>query len=825
MAQRPRRRRRRGGGNAPSMGSELTGTFNDIVALDDGPTGVGIADLPRNTGAEPLYMDEEASEGEGYSDRGYENGGAGGDAILDNAIGAPSQALTEPLDDVEFQSRVWKNVTEAENFVDIIIGPQRLEAAKFYDAKPFGDELEGRSQIVMTTVADAVQQMLPSLLRIFCGSDKVGEYIPRSARAVPGADQATEAVNYIFLEQNRGFTLLYSWFKDALIKKLGVMTWYPEEHENVIVRQFSGLTEMQIAAFQQANPNASFKSITPMPDSPGFFKCAVELRDKNRRYHVRCVPPEEFLIDRRATSIERADLVGTRTMRTVSELVEMGFDEEEIREHGSPGRDDGWYWMFERIERNPGFQWPEYPIDKSMERVKFYDIYVRVDKDGDGVAELHRVRAIGEACYVLKDEVVDEAPFAVICPDPEPHTVYGKSVAERVMDLQKIESYMMRGVLDSLAQSINPRLGVVEGQVNLDDVLNNENGSVIRVRAPGMIQELNTTFVGQAAMPILDYLEGVKAKRIGPPPQGAALDADVLQSTTKAAVNAQINASQERIEMIARIFAETGFVSLFKGLLKMICENQDQPMMLKLRGQFVEVDPTTWDVGMDVSINVGLGRGDEQTQIGTLMQIAEKQEQILQTLGPNNPLVSLKQYRDTLAEITSKSGKKDPARYWKEITPEVEQQMAMAMSNQPPTPDEILARAQLAKVKAEAFAKAQEEAINRAKLQLDADAQRDKLDADVILRAADLMGKYGQPIDVSSILAMVNRPRPDIQMIADALIQRERAAQGMIFEDIERTAQTQPKPLGSPQQGDGPSDPSGQNNAQKQLEQMKVGNG
>jgi hypothetical protein len=361
--------------------------------------------------------------------------------------------------------------------------------------------------------------------------------------------------------------------------------------------------------------------------------------------------------------------------------------------------------------------------------------------------------------------------------------------------------------------------------LNLDDVLNNENGAIIRMRAPGMIQEINTTFVGQSAMPILDYLETVKSKRVGPPPQGAAMDADVLQSTTKAAVNAQINASQERIEMIARIFAETGFVSLFKGLLKMICENQDQPMMLKLRGQFIEVDPTTWDVSMDVSINVGLGRGDDQSQIAMLMQIAEKQEQILQTLGPNNPLVSLKQYRDTLAEITTRGGKKDASRYWKEITPEVEQAMAQSMADQPPSPDEILARAQLAKVKAEAFAKAQDASLERAKLQLDADNARDKIDADVILRAADLMGKYGQPIDVQAILTMVNRPRQDIAVIADALIQRERAAQGMIFEDIERTAQPQPKPPGAPPQGGDANPQAPQGIADQRMEQLKVGNG
>jgi hypothetical protein len=741
---------------------------------------------------------------------------------------------TKELSPDEFASRLKKTITEAENFVDMIVAPQRVRAAEYYMGQPFGDEEEGRSDIVLTELRDVVLATLPSLLRVFCSGDKVGEYEPRSAAGVEMAEQATDTANYVFIEKNAGFIKLHSVFKDALIKKMGVLTWWAEEKLKIVHRVFSGMSEEDVRMFEFQNPDAEFDNVEL--DTTGnadqmtgpLFRCTVRLKDKNTFYKVACVPPESFIIDRRATCVEDAAVVGTREMRTVSDLVEMGFREEEIREHGSPGRDDGWYWLQERQVRNPGYQWPDYPVDPSMERVKFYDVYVRIDADGDGVAELHRVRAIGEGFYVLKDELVDSAPYALFCPDPEPHTVYGQSLADQTMDIQRIKSHIMRNVMDSLAQSIHPRTVAVEGQVNMDDVLNMETGAIIRARAPGMVQELSTTFVGQQALPVMDYMDVIKTQRTGVKQGAAGLDPETLQSTTASAVNMTQADAQQRLEMIARIFAETGMRELYKGLLRLICEHQDKPMVVRLRGKYITVDPTTWDADMDVSINVGLGRGDDTKQMAFLSSVLAQQTTIMQEMGLINPVVTLKHFRNTLTDIANLAGRKDDTRYFAEITPELEQQVKEQLAaSQKPDPNLVIAKAELAKVNAEAFAKAQQAAINRAKLQLDADMARDKLDADIILKAIDLQGKYGQPVDTAMILQLVNSPRRDVQALADVLIEREKQAAGQVLGMISADAVQESNPQSAPQAQDAQQPPQppqqGPDLAQRAIDGAKPG--
>ena len=718
----------------------------------------------------------------------------------------PKRAKNEPLDDVAYQARVTYAVQEAESFVDTIIMPQRLAAAQYYQGQPFGDEEEGRSQVVLTEVRDTVQAILPDLLRVFCSGEKWGDFAPRTPDAIERAEQASDTVNYIFQDVNKGFTILYSAFTDALVKKLGVITWECSEHAKVTERSFSGLTQEDVMFYVQNNPNAEVLNVEPEdpdPLSPPTYKLRVRVQQREKRYKVSAVPPENFIIDRRARDPETAcDLIGVRDMVPVSDLIEQGFDEEEIREFGHPGRDDGLYWNIEKQQRTQGYLWPQDSTDESMQRVKYGVYYVRIDRDGDGIAELRRVKVIGDGGYILEDEIVDDIPYALFCPSPEPHTVYGWSIADWTMDLQKIKSHVMRDVLDSLGQTIFPTTYVVENQVNMDDVLNKEIGRVVRMRAPGMVQEQGSPFVGAQAQPILDYLDQIKAQRTGVTPASTGLDADLLQSTTKAAVTAQISSAQARTEMVSRIFAETGMVQLFRGLLRLICRHQDKPMVVRLRGKFVQVDPTTWDPDMDVSVNVGLGRGDDAQQMGFLTQIAQKQEQILQTLGPSNPLVSLAQYRATLAKIIQKAGFKNPDEFISPITPEQGQAMAQQMAAQkPPDPNQLLAKVEIAKAQANAYAQMQKVAEARVKLQLDADQARDKLEADVVIKCME------KGIDPNIVLQMINRPRPDITGLIQTLLDSERQANGIVLGQIgAASGQQQPGP---PQPGQ-PQQPQGQ---------------
>ena len=675
----------------------------------------------------------------------------------------------EGMSEEEFQGAVKAAITDAADYIDDDVAPDREKALKYYRGDPFGNEEEGRSQVVMTEVRDVVLAMMPSLLRVFTASEKPVEFAPRRAEDVAMAEQATDYVSYVFNVDNPGFSILHSAFKDALKAKIGVFKWYTATTTEVREESYSGIDQAQLNLLQEdglievlAAAGAGEGEVDPMTGLPSpLFDVQIRRRVENKRQVVQCVPPEEFLIARNARDLDNAEYVGHRSLKTLSELVEMGYSREEIEEHGNSS--SSFELNLEAQTRNPALRdWmggaSSTNADPAMRRYEYIESYIRIDKDGDGVAELRRVCTIGEASHILHDEVVDEVKMAVICPDPESHMVIGGSMADQVMDLQLIKSNVVRNTLDSLAQVIHPRTAVVEGAVNIDDVLNVETGGIVRVTQPGMIQELGGTFVGQQAMPIIAYLDDVRASRTGMSKASQGLDPDVLQSTTKAAVTATMSAAQERLEMVARIFAETGIKRLFRGLLKEVIRHQDRPRVVRLRNEWVPVDPRAWDADMDVVVNVGLGTGSIEQRVQLLTTVVAQQKEILQTLGPNNPLVSLKQFRNTMAQILELSGLKDASRYFNEITPEVEQQMAQPQQPQQ-DPAQLLAQVEAEKIKADiaiAQMKAQLEVEKQRKAD---DLERDRLDADIWLKATEMQLKYGTQIQVEQLYAMLQRER------------------------------------------------------------------
>jgi hypothetical protein len=384
-----------------------------------------------------------------------------------------------------------------------------------------------------------------------------------------------------------------------------------------------------------------------------------------------------------------------------------------------------------------------------------------MDTDGDGIAELHKICAIGtDGSHILDDEIVSDVNYAIFCPAPRPHTAIGNSVADQVMDIQRIKTNIVRNTLDSLSQTIHPRLGVVEGQVNLDDAMNTEMGGIIRMRNPGAVVPLAQPFVGQQSLPILAYLDDTRAQRTGISRATQGLDADVLQSTTKAAVTATVSAAEARLEMVARLFADGGMKRLFRGVLKMVTQHQDKARTVRLRGKWVDVNPAAWDADMDVVTNVGLGMGDKNEKIAILMATAAQQKEILTTLGPSNPLVDLMQFRATLAKILELNGFKDTETYYKAVTPDALKQMQQQMAqNQKPDPAQILAQVEQQKTMADIAIKKAELTLKERDMKLADDRERDKSEMDAFLRAMEIQAKYGAQVDMAGIQERLDRQR------------------------------------------------------------------
>jgi hypothetical protein len=682
----------------------------------------------------------------------------------------------EVMSEEQLQGVISAEITDAISFIDDDIGGSRALATEYYYGDLFGDEEDGRSQVVSMDVRDTVQGILPSLMRIFFGPERVVEFAPQGPEDVQNAEQATDYVDFIFKRDNPGFKILHSAFKDALVRKCGIVKYWWDESVEVRAESFSMLDEQSMMMLT-SDPDVEISAVReyPVPGTepqneaqgimtppPMMYDVEIKRRIKTGKVKIEALPPEEFLIDRRAKSIEDATFVGHRTMKTVSDLVAMGYDYDEMVEASGNGNDfDN---NQEYTARNP------FAVistanngDPSSKSVMYIEGYLKVDFDGDGIAEMRRICTIGTGNKVIRNEIVSERQFADFCPDPEPHTFFGMCPADVVMDIQRIKSNVQRGILDSLAQSIHPRTAIVEGQANMEDVLNTEVGAVIRMRAPGMVQPFTTPFVGQAAFPMLDYLDDIKQTRTGISKAAAGLDADALQSTTKAAVSATVNAAHQHIEMIARIFAETGLRKLFTGILKLVVENQDRARMVRLRNTFVPIDPRSWDAKMDVIVNVGVGDGTIEDRINILNQVAMRQEMLIEKTGPNNPVVSLPQYTNTLTKLLQLAGIKDSTNYFNQLPVDFQLPEPPAPK---PTPEEILAQVQAQSIQADIQKKAAELQLDRERMIMADDRERDRIEQDGILRRYELELKYGVQIQSAEIDAAMNRDRELIRQQA-----------------------------------------------------------
>ena len=715
--------------------------------------------------------------------------------------------LREPMDDADLESLVGSELTDATSFVDSELSPVRARAIQYYRGEPFGNEEEGRSQVVSTDVRDTINGVMPSLMRVFFGSKKVVQFVPRGPEDVASAEQATDYVNFIFTQDNNGFLLCHSVFKDALRGALGVAKYYWEEKVEVKTEHYSGLDESSLtlllnepgvvgSAVQSMDDPSYQPPVDPMtgapvvdpmtglpPPAPQIYSVELKRETKDGRVVVEAVPPEEFLIDRRARSVEDATLVAHRRMMRVSDLVALGYDEDEVRSQMGAFELDT---NDEYIARNPYAESYGPGGTQDDKRVLYVEAYVRVDFDRDGISELRKVCTIGPGYKVVMNEPCSHRPFATFCPDPEPHALIGLSIFDMTADLQRIKSAIMRNMMDSLSLSIHPRIGVVEGQANMDDVLNTEVGGVIRMRQAGAVQPFSVPFVGQAAFPMLEYLDSVRETRTGMSKAAMGLDAGALQSTTRAAVAATVSAAQQHLELIARVFAETGMRALFKGILKLVVENQDRPRVVRLRNQWVPIDPRSWNSGMDVEVDVALGGGTEEQKVAVLTSIAQKQEQILQTMGPMNPLVTPQQYRNTLAKLTEFSGFRNADEFF--LNPAT---MPPQPPPPPPPPDpaQILAQVEQQKIMADIQNKQAELEMKRQQMLLEDDRARDKQEAELMLRAYEVQLKYGTQLDLDAIRAMTERPR-----VASPSVQRPVVPEIVPFEM--QPVQPPPAPMG-----------------------------
>jgi len=677
----------------------------------------------------------------------------------------------------EIEGIVRDAIAQAVDFAESEVSQQRVKAQRYFDGEVDIGHEEGRSKVVATKVRDTIRAVKPSLMRVFMSTSKPVEYTPKGPEDVAMAEQATNYMHYIF-NKNNGYRVLNDAFHDALIKKNGIVKAYWEESERSEIFTFDHLTDEEYTLIASDDDVTILEHGVETSMSMDDFGMEMEMpehslkisrRMPEGRLKIESVAPEDFFVDAQAKNIDDAYVVAQRTEMRVGDLVAMGFDFEEVVGLGSNFGASSMANEEDFVRR--GYSQDSYDDqegDPSMRLVTITEAYMRIDVDGTGIPALHRFICGGTTYKLLDFMPCDEIPFAVFEVDPEPHTFYGRSLAEIVMDDQDASTSILRGILDNVAMTNNPRIGIVDGAVNIDDVMNNEIGAIVRMRQAGSVQPLDIPFTAGQTLSALTYMDQLVEQKTGVSRASMGLDPDAMQSTTKAAVQATIQAAAGQVEVMVRNLA-VGMRDLFGIMLRTAIKHTDEEQMMQMNGQFVQVDPRVWKVDMDVSINVGLGTGREEEKMMALQQIFQVQQQVYAQYGPMNGVVSLTNIRNSLADILAASGIRNAERYFAPMTPEIEQQMLIqqqqAAQMQPPMPDPTQMLMQTEAMKAQTKAqvdmtKAQLEHQRKMhEMGMNDDLYRDQMAQDLMVDAAKIYGQYGATVDTARIKAEQDRER------------------------------------------------------------------
>lgn len=681
----------------------------------------------------------------------------------------------------EINSTIYNAVREAVDFVETEISPDRVKAQKYFDGASALDFEEGRSKVVATKVRDTIRAIKPALMRVFLQSERPAEFVPCSPQAVAGAEQATKYAQYVF-DRNNGFNILNSVFHDALIKKTGIAKVYYDETVDLEIDEYSDLTPDQLRLIEN-DPEVQILSqeesilMEAVIDENGIeiqpqissFSIRVARENSKGQIKIDTIAPEDFFVDRMATSIEDCYVCGHASEARVGDLVAMGYDFEQV--YALSGDSDSTVDDEEEMARRG---WDdnddnESPNDPSMRKVLFTEAYMRMDIEGTGVPKLYKFICAGSRYEVLDYELCDYMPFCVFEVDPEPHTFYGRSLAEIVIDDQDAATSMLRGLLDSIAMANNPRLAVVDNLVNIDDLLNNEIGGIVRVKDTNALREFAIGTAANQALPAMQFYDEAIRAKTGVSGAAMGLDADALQSQTATGVNAAVQAATAVSELIARTLAEGGMRQMFKLIAAIARQHPNENEMMRIDGQFVPVDPRSWTNDLDIVANVGLGTGKHEERIVALNSTLQMQMQIWQAYGPSNGMVTMTGIRNTIADLLRLQGIYNADRYYNQMNPQIEQQLMMQAAQQAQAtqqqadPNAAFMQTEAMKAQTRAQVDMQKAAMEHQRKLMEMaqsdDFKRDEMAQDLLVQAAKILGQYGTNVDVARVKAEQNAPR------------------------------------------------------------------
>lgn len=668
------------------------------------------------------------------------------------------------LDQDELVSIVSGYVHQSTVFQDNVLSKQMAEGNRYYTGQAFGNEKSDTSKVVSRDVADAVDWIMPSLMEIFGNGDKVVEYEPRNADDAEESKQATDYINYIYNSRNNGFLITYQWFKDALLNKNGIVKHYWENKEEVTFDFYTGLDQESLELLL-AEDDVDILEQTITTD--GLYDVKISKKEMSGEVKVMNLPPEEFLINTEARSIEEADFTAHRRQVTKSDLRALGFSESVVSDISFS--DENWGVQDEVYRSRHEYDNTDQLINSSaaneaMRKGWLYECYVKVDYDGDGIAELRRIMYIDNK--IISNEDWDLVPFSALTPNIISHKFYGLSLYDTLRDIQEIKSTLLRNLLDNMYRINNGRYAVLDGQVNMRDLLHNRAGGVVREKVTGAVRALEVPKLPVESFQMLGYLDTVAENRSGASSRTKGQESNTLHSNQAASsVNQVMTAAQQKQKLIARVFAETGFKQLFKNLYSLVTKHQDKEDIFRLRDKYVTVNPATWRDNANVTVSVGIGNDNKSEQQLHLQRMWEMTQGVVNT-GGMGILTNYDKMYNLMVEMSKNSGYKNYNDFWVDpSTPESQQaQQALQQAQAKPKPDEIKANADAQKKQADSQMDGQ-------KLQAEAQAK----DRELTIREREVAVKERE-LTIADEELQIQRERLQLDTfgkVADARLERE----------------------------------------------------
>tara|TARA_B100000282_G_scaffold273871_1_gene230109 strand:- start:4633 stop:6756 length:2124 start_codon:yes stop_codon:yes gene_type:complete len=682
------------------------------------------------------------------------------------------------MNDYELKAIISSEIQSSLGYLGGELTEARAKSLDYYFSEPFGNEQEGRSQVISTDVADTIESILPQIMRTFTASPKAVQCVANNAGDESIAKQATDYLNHVFYKDNDGFTNLYTFFKDALLQKNGIIKVFWDDSMDVERSSYYGLTDDEFALlladpevkvlehteYERDNEEAlkeaqKFLNDRMIPDqvpmAEKMHDVVVNRVKKKGKVCVENVPPEEFLIARNAKSIPDAHFTAHRKFITRSELVEMGFDPETIAKLPADVNNK---YSEEKVSRKRYAEDEETAptTDKANEEILIYECYMKLDEDEDGIAELRKVTVAGDSSYEILDNVpYDRCPFVSVTPILVPHRFYGRSISELVEDVQLVKSTIMRQLLDNMYLTNNNRVAVMDGQVNIDDLLTNRPGGIVRTKQPpqSVIQPMASQPLNQAAMPLLEYLDTVREQRTGITRYSQGMDADSLNKTASG-LNQILTQAQMRVELICRVFAETGVKQLFNKILEVVTKYETKEKIIRVNEQYVTMMPMEWANKCNVEIQVGLGTGSKDQELAILNVILERQIQAINLQkSAAGPMVNLRNVHNTLTKLVEAAGLRNVETYFTDPVVGAAQMPPPL----PPQPTEF-EKVTLAQVQGENQRKILDTQIKEKELEL----KTQEMMLNMEVRLKELEAKYQMSIDSNEIKKEIaNIPKKD----------------------------------------------------------------